>query len=486
MATTTSSTSSSTNIVNTLGAGSGVDTKTLAQNLVEAERAPKKALIDAKIAKTEAKISSYGGIKTALADLQAAFKKLNDASEFASIKSTNSQPNAFGITTDAKASAGSHDIQVSQIAHAQRNISGTFTDRAQQLNGGSAFDLKLSIHGGAPKTISVTTDTPAGIVSAINGAKLGITAQLLKTGSGDYRVVVNGNTGADNDFTLSSDIAGVNFDNRQQVATDAQLTVDGLSVTRSSNTINDLIDGVTLDLYMPTNGNARVDLNRETATIKDNLKALVTAYNTFDASMAVLADPKSTVETYGGALAGDSLLQSIRVQVRGMLTGNFTLTSAGNYLSSGDTSATKLNAEVNAGRHVGLSIDRTGKLTLDESKLDDALAKHFDQVVALFTANDSNQSIYSPKPGGLAGDAVKKIDQMLRSSGLIAKQTDTANKQVDALKANLASLEDRMKSLLNRYTQQFAAMDSIVGSSNSLRTSLKSSFDGMMATYTNK
>ena len=79
-------------IVNTLGAGSGIDVKSLAQSLVDAEKTPKKERIDAKIAKSEARISGYSAIKFALSDLKNAFAKLNDASDFSSIKTANTQP----------------------------------------------------------------------------------------------------------------------------------------------------------------------------------------------------------------------------------------------------------------------------------------------------------------------------------------------------------------------------------------------------------
>ena len=134
----------------------------------------------------------------------------------------------------------------------------------------------------------------------------------------------------------------------------------------------------------------------------------------------------------------------------------------------------------------GLSFDRNGQLTLDEAKLDKALQNNFDEVVKTFSAGTNSKSIYSTAPSGIAGDAVIKLDQMLRSSGLIANQTDSANKKIDTYKADLTKLDERLSRILERYTRQFSVMESIVGSNNSLKTSLKSSFDGMMASYTNK
>ena len=99
------------NIVNTLGAGSGIDIKGLAQGLVDAEKTPKKERIDAKIAKSEARISGYSAIKFALSDLKNAFAKLNDASDFSSIKTANTQPAAFGVT--ASSTTGAKAVSVS-------------------------------------------------------------------------------------------------------------------------------------------------------------------------------------------------------------------------------------------------------------------------------------------------------------------------------------------------------------------------------------
>ena len=462
-------------IVNTLGAGSGIDVKGLAQSLVDAEKTPKKERIDEKIAKTEAKITGYSFVKSALSDLKNAFGKLNDASDFSSIKPANTQPSAFGVTASSTAEAGSYSIEVLQTALAQRTASSNFASRATALNGGIAFKLNLSVGGVSRGAIDVTTATPAGMVSAINGAKLGVTAQLINTGSG-FNVVVTGETGAAQNFSLTSQItgtnnpvAGVEFATNMQTATNARFKVNGLEVTRSSNTVSDVIDGVTLDLYTNTAGTARVDLNRDTVGIKDNIKGLVTAYNDFEETLKILGDRASEVEEFGGVLAGESLLQSVRSQVRTMIT---------------STSSTP-GTTIKAARDVGLSIDRFGKLSLDESKLDTALQNNFGEVSTMFSAGTNNQSIFSPAPAGLAGGAINSIEKMLRSTGLIDTQSRSATAQIAKHKVELAVLDERMEKLMTRYMNQFSVMESIVGNSNSMRESLKGTFEGMMKAYGN-
>ena len=467
-------------IVNTLGAGSGIDVKGLAQSLVDAEKTPKKERIDEKIAKTEAKITGFGAVKFALSELKTAFAKINDASDFSSIKTSNTQPSAFGVSTTSSAEAGSYSIEVLQTALAQRTASSTFVDRATTLNGGAAFKLNLTIGGVSKGDINVTTATPAGMVSAINGAKLGVTAQLINTGSG-FNVVVTGETGAAQNFSLTSDdgtatgsnpkvpVTGVSFATSLQTASDASFKINGLTVTRSSNTVNDVIDGVTLDLFTSTTGVARLDLNRDTAGIKDNIKGLVTAYNDFEETLKILGDRASEVEDFGGALAGESLLQSVRNQVRALVT---------------NTSNTP-GTNIRAARDVGLSLDRFGKLNLDEAKLDAALQNNFNQVSTMFTAGTSNKSIYSPAPAGLAGEAINSIEKMLLSTGLIDTQTKSAAAQILKHKEELKILDERMEKLMTRYMSQFSVMENIVGNSNSMREGLKGTFEGMMKAYGN-
>ena len=550
---------SSTNFLTSLGAGSGIDTKTLAQNLADAEVTPKKDLISGRITKTEAKISAYGYIKTALYDLQTAFGNLNDASDFTSIKPTVSQPTAFGVSTSSSAADGSYSLEVSRIATAQRSASNTFGTRDGALNGGNAFYLSLTVGNGAPSSISVTNNTPAGMVSAINGAKLGVTAQLINTGSG-YKVMLTGAEGAQQGFSMTaqgvvsnnfdasntslndgqsfdlsltigngspssitvsddtpagmvdainnagagvkaqlintgsgckvmltttdgssqsiamtsdqgllsfsnniSNASAVSFSTKLQDAADARFTINGLEMTRSSNAVSDVIDGVTLNLFTATNGAARLDLNRDTTAIKSNITALVTAYNNFDTTIKELGNSKSTIEDVGGSMAGDNFLQSIRNKVRALIS----------------TTASTPGSNIKAARDMGISFDRNGQMTLDNAKFDTALQSHFDQVVKVFSAGTNNKSIYSPAPAGIAGDAFRTLDGMLRSTGQLNVLTDNASKQVTSYQADLKKLDEQMQKLMDNYIQQFSVMDSIVGNSNSLRSSLKSTFASM-------
>ena len=460
------------NIVSSLGAGSGIDIKKLAEDLVAAERAPRQALIDKRIERTEARISGYGAVRYAMSALKDAFAGLNEVSDFATVNASSSQAAAVSATATAAAAVGRHTVAVTALATAQRNTSAVgYTSKTAALNGGADFDLTLSVGGGAAQTINVETDTPEGVVNAINDAKLGLTATLMNVGGTDpWRIVVTGETGATKYFSLTSASAGLAFSNQVQAAGDAALSVNGLAVTRSTNQINDLIDGVTLNLSAQTSGTATLDLSRDTSGVRARVDALVAAYNDLEDTLKVLSDPASDVEGFGGALDGDRLVQVVRSEVR--------------RLFMGDSSTP--GTSVRAARNVGLSIDREGKMSLDATALASALQSNYDEVVQMFSASQASHSVYSPEPAGLAGDAVTKLDQMLRSNATLARQNETATKEADRYRADLTKLEARMSTLLERYTRQFSVMEAIVGNASSLRDSLTGTFEGLMAMYTRK
>lgn len=531
----------SSNIVSALGAGSGVDIKALAENLVAAEKTPRKERLDAKISQSEARISGLSAIKYALGEVKAAFEKLNDPADFATIQVSNSQPAALNLTASDKAEPVNFDIAVTQLARGQRQ---TTSNLGSSINGGASFRLALQIGNGNPVDLAVSQATPAGLVSAINNAKTGVTAQAIQTGTGT-QIVLSGQPGVGQAFDIRayrsnntqvllhdssnlvvkadplttalqvsyqdpetdtpvimdmqqdvdgnwqpidsslippagtqltlapdpSDLSLALFNEPFQRAKDAQLNINGIEVSRASNRIDDLIDGVTLDLLSTTTGSgATVQMSRETASIKSNLQGLVTAYKDLEETFKVLGDKDSEVEKFGGALAGDSLLQSIRSQLRKLIT---------------EPSSTP-GSTIKAARDVGLSFDRYGVLQLDANRLDEALQGHFDEVVKMFTADTNNKSVFSKIDAGTAGGAVRMLDSMLRSTGIIEQKSRMTNQQITRYKGELLDLDERMNRLRERYLQQFSVMENIVGNSNTTREGLKSRFEGMMSMYTNR
>ncbi len=183
-----------------------------------------------------------------------------------------------------------------------------------------------------------------------------------------------------------------------------------------------------------------------------------------------VSDPKSKVETYGASLVGDSIVNTVRTQMRELV-----------FTDSNSPAGGLTNM-----RDLGISLDKTGVMTLETTKLDSVLTNQFESMVTLMSANTEGLSTFSVQNSGAAGTAVKKLNNLLSSTGILNNQTTSINNKIADYKLELTKLEDRMNQLMERYTKQFAAMESIVGQSKSLRTSLTSTFEGMMATYTNK
>ena len=592
--------SAAADLVKALGSGSGVDVNSLANSLVAAEKAPRKAEIDAKVAKAEGGISGYAAIKYVLGDLQTAFSNLKNESSFNTLVPQISQPNAVSVTTSASASAGNHTVSVTQLAQQQRSISDDnvagFATPLSQVNSGAAFSLVLknsinptptkvfnSVNGAASTStitfkamnkgdtvtvngltltankslnasevgelfdqlpsgtqastinstdlaaygtfsgvfatgyssgvntngvvtltsttnnaadiasptgtqfsntiaVAATATTPAGIVAAINSANLGITAQLVNTGNiaTPYRIMVTGASGASNAFSLTSlkagagggEVTGISFGKILQSSQDATFNVNGMAMTSSKNTVTDAIAGTTLNFNSITTAGVPANLvfSRDTSSISTKLNALVTAYNDANTMLGVVSDPKSTVETYGATLVGNSMVGSVRSQMRQLISGNSTTPAGG----------------LTALRDIGFNIDQKGVLSLDKTKLDSALKNNFDNVVTLVTGNRENQSKFSILPSGVAGEAVKKLTALLETTAPLTTQSTNLTTKISEYKKQLDKLDIRMTDLLARYNKQFATMESMVGQSKSLQTSLKSTFDGMMATYTNK
>ena len=199
---TTSKSATGQNVMKALGSGSGIDTASLAQSLVDAEKAPRADAINKNIKKSEAIVSGYAAVKYALNAVKTAFDDLKDVSDFSSVTATSNQIDIFSVTTSTGTQAGSHSILVTQLAQEQRIASENTFEAGDTVNG-TPFELRV-IKGDAPKQIIYVTDTsPAGVVDAINKSNTGLNAQLVNTGNG-YKITVAGTSGSSNGFAIDS------------------------------------------------------------------------------------------------------------------------------------------------------------------------------------------------------------------------------------------------------------------------------------------
>ena len=453
-----------------IGGGSGMDVKGLAQALVDAQKVPQTDAINKKIDQSNAKISGYSAVRYVLDQLKTAFLDLNTTSDFNALNLSNSQPAAYTATATSAAAAGTHTVEVTQLASPQRNASDVLDLNKNTY--GTSLDLMV---GGVSKGPITSDGTPAGIAAAINAktADTGVSAQLVKVSATGYKLVVSGPSGASNAFSLTGSGTGEELNltpsasnGQLQAAQDALLKVEGLALSRSSNHIDDILTGVTLDLNATTTVAANLNLTLDTSPVAKKLTTLVDAYNQVQTVLTDAYNKDSKTAEYGASLVGDSTVQSIRSELRSMFF-NTSSSASGN---------------MNALRDLGISVDSKGVMSLDKAKLSTGLQSDFAGAVKMLTNNVNGTYISSTDKNGVANDAINKLTSLLATDGLLVVQSNNAAKKVNDYKDQLTQLNDRMTKLLDRYNKQFSAMETLVGQTKSLQTSLTSTFAAMNST----
>ena len=451
---------SSIDYVQALGAGAGFDTKKIVEALVNAEKAPAEARLNTKIAESEAQISGLGQAVSVLNVVRDAAQRLNDAKDFKTYAVTNSQTSAFTATTTSQARAGSNNITVSQIAQEQRSLSNAFASETAKFNAGSVtLSLTVGSTSQTTSSISVADASLNGTVKAINAANLGVTAEIVDTGesANRYRIQLIGETGAEKAFSLTSSDNSLNFSSVQSAA-DAKLNVNGIDFIRSKNVIDDVLTGVSLSLNSVTTGAASLSVNQDNSEAKANILDFVTIYNEAQRQLKDLGNSST-----GGELAGDSIFRSLTRSLRSTVLGTS---------SSATSSISNLS-------DMGISVSRTGELTVDDTKLDKAISSNYSDIVTMFTADTDSQATSSTDAAGLAGDLNKLISDATSSSSYLVTQQKTLASSVSARQAELTELEERMERVEERYNQQFLAMQQIIDQMNSTRESMESSFENL-------
>ena len=453
-----------------MGNGSGIDIIKLARDLADVEVMPQQDRVTRAKTDTEAAISAYAVLKYNVELLTEQFNGLNDAQELATPVAVSSNTSAISIgSTQGSAVSGSHQIDVTQLAASQRNRSSEYTSSTETLNSGSAFDITVTSNG-STQTISVDAgdDTPAGVVAAINASGTGFTATLIDTDTAgtNYRIVLQGPSGEDNAFTVSStpDLGFHTAGNQLQSAANALLKVDGMSIERTSNTISDAISGVTLNLNAVASGTS-LQVTNDTTTLKEKLKELVATYNVVQVVLNELSDPDSTEEEVGGALSNDmAFVRSVRDAIYAAVT----------------TDSSTPSGDVSALRDLGIELTKTGSLSFNEATYDEVVLNNFSDVVTMLSAGTTNQSAYDGADQGLAFDSMEVINGLMDSiDGIFAVREDTATQQLKTYEDRLLAIELRMEKVYQSYLKQFSVMEDLVNTLNGTRDYVKQQLDSI-------
>ena len=463
----------SVDFLGALGAGSDIDSKSLVQALVDAERMPRETSLNSKISNTESEISAYGRVLSALGSLSAAFSELNDASDFADYTvnvngalALDGSP-AYSVAATAEIEAGINEIVVTSVATKDRWVSDTgFAQTTTPLNGGNPFTVTLTV-GGVATPLTISDPSPQGVIDAVNTADLGIEASLVNTGDSvePYKILFSGQLGASNTFDVVTDAVVGNtltLGALSPRASNAEMIINGVAIERPTNIVDDVISGVTLTLSSATASTSQISVIRDKSGVETRLRNLVEAFNETNSILRALMNPDSGDEM-AGVFSGDSGFRLIADTVKSLITGpSSTGTENLNYLND-----------------IGLEINRSGLLEIDEARLTEALTDRFDEVVTLLSADTDNQSIYGDLDRGIAGDAISVLTNLMASDGAIATQNTNLATKIADYEEDLENLNRRMSQVYDRYLAQFTAMETAIDRLNSTKEYLTSALDGL-------
>jgi flagellar hook-associated protein 2 len=323
--------------------------------------------------------------------------------------------------------------------------------------------------------IPVSTTTPAGVVEAINAANKGITATLVDTGNDgtNYRIMLSGASGTDGAFAITSsisdDLGFGDADKTLQTAQDAIIGYEGLTITRGSNEISDVIAGATISLSNTTASSVRLTITSDTSILKTNIESIVTVYNDLQSLFSNLGTVSDTsTDSMNGALSKDSaMINQLKSTIRGAIFAD---------------SGTKAGA-IFALRDLGISLSQTGKMTFDDTKFTEAITSDYADVVTMLTANTTNQNLFDTTEKGLSQDIATKLESLTDTTGVVTVRSKNADTAVLDHKDELVKLEKRMEAVYQRYLSQFAAMESIMASMDSTKDYLKGQLESLSKAY---
>ncbi|MCB1154772.1 flagellar filament capping protein FliD [bacterium] len=352
-----------------VGLASGIDSATLIAQLMSIERRPV-VRMEQRIQAKQKQLSVYADLKSRLDSLRSAASGIKTASAFSKITASSSNEDLVTVSADGTAQTGSHTLKVSQLATNQISVSQGFASNTAEVGTGT---FRITKDGeDTDIVLNSTNATLKGLRDAINDADIGITASIINDGGATpYRLVLSSDdTGTDNGFTTSV----IGFSGTEptfttgggegipgQAAQNALLTFDGISVSKSSNEVDDLIEGVTFYLNdADASKTVNVTLDSNTDAIVESIQGFVDAYN----------DVINFVNNKRGedSVRGDSTFSGVVSEMQKILLDG----------------VSNPNGQYSHLSQVGVGTSN-GNLSINSEKLRDALDDNFDDVIALFT-----------------------------------------------------------------------------------------------------
>ena len=518
--------------------GSGLNITQIVDSLVQAETAPQKDLLQDKIDRRTTAISALATLSSELGTLKTSISGFAGTSKYTA--TSTSTANTISVSDTSSATPFTSDVQVTALATSQTLEFSGYTSPTQELATGSisvdfgtwnsnatTFTRDTSVSA-VTATISDTNKTLAGIASSLN-ALSGVSASIVKKAENSYSLLVRSAAGADNALRLTVtptssgstitalDTTSDNNNHQTAAASNAALTVDGISIARESNSIADLFEGYTLDLTATTSSTFRVSGALDTTTAYSQMQSFIDSLNSSRTKLNELTKTGSATAE-AGPLNNDPVAAAVVKKLRSLTNGALTgFGTSSLYLSN-----------------LGVRTNLDGTLTLTKSSFETALATDaitFDAIFNSTATSDSDflsvtksastditpgtyawtfnssssvatlggttltastdsdgNTVYAPTSGDLLGVSVTPsqnvatanifigkslidtlsdyIDETIKSAGDLSNRKTQITAEVTDLNLDSANLDERMEEIRTRYTKQFSAMEALVTSMN--------------------
>jgi flagellar hook-associated protein 2 len=437
-----------TSIAQNMGFGSGLDTAKLVADLASASRGPKVARLDAQLDANKAKLSTLAQARSDLDGIANALETLASGGTLRS-QLTPSDASAVSIVTNAGSSVGglSSQLVISALAKAQSSYSAAVASTSTAIGEGT---LTLTAGGSAHAVvINETNNSLQGLVTAINATGAGVTASIVSHGN-EHRLVLKGQSGASNAFTLTTDAQNLNsfttaIMTTSQAASDAQFTLDGIPYIRASNSLNDLISGTQITLKKADANNV-ISINsiRPSEAVKQTLQDFVLEFNN------LITNVNAAYKTY----KNNPDIRNFERQLR-------------EFISQPLTS----HASIRRLSDIGFSTLKDGTVKLDNARLQTVLLNDPSAIEAMLNPPRGNGNDASNNPGiTVALDSLR--DAAVANDGAFGRVKAALEAETKFIDANRARIEARELAYLNRLEKQYSRLDARLNALKSTKTFL--------------
>lgn len=480
--------------INSLGLGSGVLTSDVIDKLKANDTSLIIKPIENKITLETQKKSALDLLKSLMTSFKSSVNALDDDSLYQkrSVSGTNS-----AVTVTAEAGVAVQSFSITDTVLAQKNVkqSGSFSSETETISSGSG-SMTLSIDGVDYSIDYTATTTLSDLQEAIN-AKMLITdeegnsvqkvkASILQVGSGDYRLILtSGKTGVTENITLSDSATGTlneqllpyNADNPDgsddgiidnlngmqdiQAARDSTFKFNGISITRSSNSIDDIITGVTINMLEESTTGANIAITQDVAAISDEMTTFVQNYNTLMSELSDMTTSDTEAGTVG-VLNGDSSINSIKREVNKLIT--------------------SINTDGYSLANFGIDLSQDGVMSFNsatfttEFNKDTTLSEKF--FSGLTTTTDGNIETVD----GVYTSMKTLMERYLDSTGILTNLTSSVTNEIKTLGENKtrsqALLDARYESMTARFIQYDAIISKLENQFSSLQQQINMAVNG--------